>query len=132
MNTWPLVCLVDDDPLVREARRKQLEAAGFRVAEAECGDQAINTIESTSCSLCIVNLATNVGLAAIKELNCRFPQLPIIAIGEDGMAEGHRLAALEYGSSAVVDKPWHRGELMELVRALCVKAKTPTTGPTIN
>lgn len=132
MNTWPLVCLVDDDPSAREVRRKQLEAAGFRVAEADCGDQAVNAIASASCSLCIVNLATSVGLAAIKELNRRFPELPIIAIGDDGMAEGHRLAALEHGSSAVVDKPWHRRELMELARALCAKPKTPTIGPTIN
>jgi CheY-like chemotaxis protein len=76
----PRVLVVDDDPIMRRAMRKHLEAAGFEVCEASDGLEAIEQTSIVKPDLVILDVAMPRlnGIDAARELMRFHPNVPVI------------------------------------------------------
>ena len=74
------VLIVDDSPLIRNAMRALLEAAGYRVCEANDGSKALEEAVASNHDLIVLDLVMpNMnGLQAAPLLRRSFPTVPII------------------------------------------------------
>ena len=116
-----LVLVVDDDPRVRTVVAWQLEAEGFRVAEAADGRRALEAIEREPLDLVVLDLALPGigGLDVLRRLRGRDrePALPVIVLsGRSG--ETDRIVGLDLGADDYLVKPFSPGELVARVRSV--------------
>lgn len=119
-----LVLVVDDDPRVRTVVTWQLEAEGFRVAEAPDGRRALETIEREHLDLVILDLALPGvgGLDVLRRLRdgeraAGGTALPVIVLsGRSG--ETDRIVGLDLGADDYLVKPFSPGELAARVRSV--------------
>jgi PAS domain S-box-containing protein len=76
------VLLVDDEPLVRDVLRRQLESLGFTVATAANGQEALERFGDRLAALSLVILDATMpvlgGKDTLRELKRRRPALPVI------------------------------------------------------
>ncbi len=121
-----LILLVDDDRECREMYAASLRAAGFEVAEAHNGNQALSKASEEAPSIVVTDLA----LPGIDgyQLTRRLRQqtatehVPIIAItGYGGFMEDTE-RALTAGCDAVLTKPCLPDRLLEEVERLLAAA----------
>jgi CheY-like chemotaxis protein len=121
-NSRPLVLLVDDDRDCREMYAQFLRVAGFDVAEAHNGNQALSKAAEQTPSVVVTDLA----LPGIDgyELTRKLRQqsttewVPIIAItGYGGFMEDTE-RALTAGCDAVLTKPCLPDRLLEEIARL--------------
>ncbi len=118
------VLVVDDDPRVRTVVTWQLEAEGFRVAEAPDGRRALETIEREHLDLVILDLALPGvgGLDVLRRLRdgeraAGGTALPVIVLsGRSG--ETDRIVGLDLGADDYLVKPFSPGELAARVRSV--------------
>ena len=115
------ILVVDDFDDTRLLLRTWLQRKGFRVVEAEDGNQAIATAESQRPDLIImdVEMPELDGLAAtrkIRELK-DLRAVPIVAVSAYG-ADQYREYALEAGCNEYVSTPFEPEELERVIRAL--------------
>jgi two-component system phosphate regulon response regulator PhoB len=120
-----LVLVVDDDPRVRTVVTWQLEAEGFRVAEAADGRRALETIEREQLDLVILDLALPGigGLDVLRRLRQgdRDAALPVIVLsGRSG--ETDRIVGLDLGADDYLVKPFSPAELAARVRSVLRRA----------
>jgi chemosensory pili system protein ChpA (sensor histidine kinase/response regulator) len=115
------ILLVEDDPLIREIFAKVLERAGYRVAVARDGLQALHSLWQHSPDLIVLDLCLPVlpGLEVLQRLaqeECdhRPPVIAITARPEQEVAQRAR----ECGAAACLHKPFRPRTLLELVRRL--------------
>jgi len=113
--------LVDDDPIVRSAARRMLEAAGFRVIDAGGGVAAMALLSaSREIAAAVVDLTMPEmsGEETLRALRRIRPDLPVILIS--GWDEGEAAALLEQTPhiTAFVRKPWTRAELLETLEGV--------------
>ncbi|MFG1645123.1 response regulator transcription factor [Amycolatopsis sp. NPDC049252] len=123
--TGRLVLVVDDDPRVRTVVTWQLEAEGFRVAEAPDGRRALETIGREQLDLVILDLALPGvgGLDVLRRLRSgeRGAALPVIVLsGRSG--ETDRIVGLDLGADDYLVKPFSPGELVARVRSVLRRA----------
>lgn len=112
-----MILVVDDEAGVRGLLREILTAAGYLVAEAENGNQAVRLIRSRAFDLMITDLVMpeQEGLETIQLLRRQQPDLRIIAIS--GAFGGSFLkVAKSLGAHAALAKPVSPEELLETVR----------------
>lgn len=115
------ILIVDDFDDTRLLLRTWLEKKGFRVVEAENGNQAISKAASSRPDLIImdVEMPELDGLSAtrkIRELG-DFERVPIVAVSAYG-ADQFRADALAAGCNEYVSTPFEPDELERLIRAL--------------
>ena len=98
------VLVVDDDVAVRQSVSKVLKGAGYEVAAASDGDQAVVQFvpEQIDLVLLDLNLPVRSGWDVFERLTTRYPFVPIIII--TGMPNQYR-TALAAGASALMEKP---------------------------
>jgi len=115
-----LVLIVDDDDGVRITIEHVLTAAGYKVASAIDGAQALLLFEKLNPEVVITDLIMPVqdGIETIAQLKERRPNLKIIAmsggarIGNDNVLQ----KAKDLGADHIIAKPFESAELTELVQ----------------
>lgn len=109
--------IVDDDSSVRDALKNILEQAGYDVAVAQDGNEALSRINQASPDLLILdlNMPRVDGWDVLEELSSNQPLLPVIVI--TGMYD--QLATLNIpGIVALLKKPVEVASLLTLVETL--------------
>jgi len=114
------VLVVDDFDDTRLLLGTWLRRKGFRVIEAENGNQAVAAAQSHQPDFIIMDLEMPEldGLGAtrqIRELE-QFPRVPIVAVSAYG-AEEYRSQALDAGCDEYVSTPFDPDELEKLIRS---------------
>ncbi|GBD33043.1 Chemotaxis protein CheY [bacterium HR33] len=111
------ILVIDDDPDVRRALRKILEAEGHQVLEAENGKEGIRLFRESPCDAVITDLymPEKEGLETIRELRKSYPDSKILAI--TGAVPGSRFdlrqQATMLGAKRALSKPFSREEVLE-------------------
>jgi DNA-binding NtrC family response regulator len=111
------VLVIDDEPVVRQAVRRVLEADGLRVATAEDAASGLNHPALATCRLvlCDLMLPDRSGSEVLHELASRHPGLPVVLITGYATAD-HAVRAREAGAAGFLAKPFEASELADCVR----------------
>jgi CheY-like chemotaxis protein len=119
-----LVLIVEDDEQLARACVQILERAGYRVAVAHDGVDAIRLLKSLAIDLLLVDmfLPTRDGFEVLAACRLVRPGIPILAVsGGGGVSEpGAVLAdAKRLGAAGAIAKPFSESELLDgVARAL--------------
>ncbi|MEN6534381.1 MAG: response regulator [Bryobacteraceae bacterium] len=111
------VLVVDDEEEIRHLVRRILESAGFDVAEAGNGEEALAQLTRHGADLVITDLVMPdcEGIETISRLRKERPEMKIIAMS--GAFGGRFLrVAQAVGAHAVIQKPLRADEVLEAVR----------------
>jgi two-component system cell cycle sensor histidine kinase/response regulator CckA len=122
----PVVLLVEDDPLVREASERILRRAGWKVFCADSAEAALEVLPRFSCNLIVtdVTLPTMDGLSLARVVISRHPDLPIILTsGFTHFAKGNGFGDAKV---AFLVKPYGRADLLAAVNRI-IRAAGPCT-----
>src|SRR6478735_529432 len=117
------VLIVDDDRAVRDALRRALMLAGYDIALAEDGNQAMAQVTETvpDAVLLDVGLPGMSGLEVCRALRKSGNRVPILMLtARETVAD--RIAGLDAGADDYLPKPFDLGELEARVRALMRRA----------
>lgn len=118
----PRVVLVDDDPGLLRLLSIRLKTEGYDVAAAENVQQALVAIPRFQPDIVVTDLrmADQDGIALLRELQGRYPALPVILMTAHGTIPD-AVEATRSGAFAFLTKPIDRDELREqLSKALRV------------
>jgi two-component system, NtrC family, response regulator GlrR len=116
------VLLVDDDPGLLRLLTIRLRAEGYLVAACENAAQALSSLPKFRPDVVLSDLrmAEMDGLALLKELQRRYPTLPVIIMTAHGTIPD-AVAATKSGAFAFLTKPIDKDQLLEqLSRAMSV------------
>ena len=117
----PLVLVVEDEPALQKLLAYNLEAAGFAVAQAHDGDEAMTLVEEQQPDLLLLDwmLPHLSGLEICRRLRRRTgtAHMPIIMLTARG-EEPDRLRGLDTGADDFISKPFSPAELIARVRAV--------------
>ncbi len=121
----PLVLLVDDDRECREMYARFLRAAGYDVAEAHNGNQALSKASEQPPSIVVTDLALpgvdGYHVARALRQQPETGRVPIIAItGYGGFMEDTQ-RAVAAGCDAVLTKPCLPDKLLEEIERLLAR-----------
>jgi len=113
-----MILLIDDSDHERALIRKMLESGGHEVREATGGDEGISLFGTLAPALvlCDLMMPFKDGFATIADMQTASPQAKIIAMS--GVWYGktdHDAMARDLGLVAVIEKPFERAQLLELV-----------------
>jgi len=124
------VLVVDDEPQILRALRLTLSRAGYEVATAETGEDAITVAATTLPDAVILDLVLP-GLSGIDV--CRqlrvWSGVPIVILSAVGDERG-KVAALDAGADDYVTKPFGVEELLARLRA-SLRRTEPPSGPVL-
>lgn len=111
------VLVIDDEPVVRAAVRRVLEANGLRVATADDAASALAHPALVNCRLvlCDLMLPDRSGIEVLRALARRRPGLPVVLITGYATPD-HAARARNAGAAAFLAKPFEATELMDCVR----------------
>ena len=116
------ILVVDDEPIVRESIRDWLKDAGYRVATAETGEEALEMIGKQDFSVMIldVRLPGKTGIKVLREVKALKPQIKSIVITAYPTVE---LAdeAMKLGAVDYLIKPVAPDDLEKLIRETILK-----------
>lgn len=116
------ILVVDDDPDVRRSLRLVLETAGYSVAEARNGADALRSHHAAAADVVVTDLfmPDTDGFELIRELRAHFPVVKIVAVsgGAPRMKQDYLEAARLTGVDAALRKPVEVDELLKTLRAL--------------
>jgi DNA-binding response OmpR family regulator len=119
------ILAVDDEPRYLEIIRFNLESAGYRVACAASGEEALDTFASDEPELIVLDLMLP-GLNGFEV--CRIVRersnCPIIMLTAKG-AEEDKVQGLRLGADDYVTKPFSAQELLARVEAVLRRARPP-------
>lgn len=121
MATRPIL-IVDDEPIVRESIRDWLKDAGYKVATAETGEEALALVGKQDFSVIImdVRLPGKTGVTVLKEVKALKPGIKSIIItaypSAEIVAEARKLGVVDY-----LIKPIAPDDLERLVRETLAK-----------
>ncbi len=115
MKNPPIILLVEDDAMLRDAFRLLLEDAGYVVREAGTAADALDSVSAATPSLVLLDLGLpdRPGLDVVRILRSKreTARTPIIALtGRTGEAEER--ACLEAGCTSFFAKPLAPRELL--------------------
>lgn len=126
------VLVIDDEPDVRDSIRLVLERAGFEVVTADNGLSGVEDYFQCPADVVIVDIIMprSNGVEVIKKIRAAFAGARIIAITGGGnfgplgyqpgtiVTDAYLESARQSGADAVMTKPFHRSDLLALVRSL--------------
>src|SRR6266571_1597238 len=112
------VLVVDDEPKIVQLARDYLEHAGFRVASASDGKEALASFRTGAPDLIVLDLGLPMldGLDVARAVR-KTSNVPIVMLTGRG-DESDRITGLELGADDYVTKPFSPKELVARVRAV--------------
>jgi len=112
----PVLVLIEDEPQIRRFLRATLGSHGYRLHEAETGEDGLIEAASRQPDVVILDLGLPDvdGLQVIRRLR-EWSKVPIIVLSARGQ-EGDKVAALDAGADDYVSKPFAVGELLARLR----------------
>ena len=114
----PLICVVDDDFLLRESTIRLLRSCKFNVKALASAEEFLNSecLAEAACLILDVRIPGMSGLELQRQLVVDHSDLPIIFITahED---ENCRRQALQAGAVAFLYKPFYEQELLNAIDA---------------
>lgn len=120
------ILIADDEPNQLELLSYNLTQAGFRVAQAHDGNQALSMIEEWQPDLVILDwmMPHMSGIELCRTLRSRADTrlLPVIILSARG-EEGDRTLGLDTGADDYMSKPFSPRELTSRVKALLRRAR---------
>lgn len=126
------VLVIDDEDVIRQTIRKQLDGTGFEIIEAKDGEQGIellNTLEDPSTVdviICDIRMPKINGVEAIAYFRQEYPATPIIVLtGYPDVTLATNL--LKQGVTEYLTKPVDRQSLVEVVMK-AARRRTPLEG----
>ncbi len=125
------VMLVEDEPAQRAVLSYNLEAEGFRVVQAEDGEQAMVLVDEAAPDVIVLDwMLPNVsGIEVCRRLKSRAETRGIAIIMLSARAEEvDRVRGLETGADDYVIKPYSVVELMARVRAQLRRVRPAAVG----
>jgi CheY-like chemotaxis protein len=103
------VLIADDDPMLRAIASELLADEGYRILEAEDGDEALRQIQAEPVDLIVLDMLmpNKDGLETIIELRRRRSDVRILAISSGGSMDVDSLLrpALAFGADRILSKP---------------------------
>jgi len=113
-----MILVVDDEEWVVKLVRGYLQRAGYRVASAGDGEQALRRFQEVQPALVVLDLMLPKldGLEVARRLRAS-SQVPIIMLTAK-VSESDRVAGLELGADDYLVKPFSPRELVSRVRAV--------------
>ncbi len=116
MPDKPYILLVDDDERLRNAAGKVLAAGGYRVASAECGQEALDALKQPSFKLLIsdLRLPDLDGIALLKQVRELRPEVEVVMITGHGSVE-KAVEAMRLGAYDFIQKPLDSTALLKTV-----------------
>jgi two-component system cell cycle response regulator DivK len=125
----PLVLVVDDFQDAREMYAECLDQSGFRVAQAESGDEAVAKALALQPALIVMDLALPGmdGWTATRTIktDARTSRIPVVALTGHARSDASS-AAHEAGCDAFLTKPCLPDEMVQIVRRMLGDAIHPT------
>lgn len=126
------VLVIDDELDVRDSISQVLSRVGFEVLTADNGVTGVEYFLRRPADIVIVDIIMprSNGIEVIKKLRATFPGARIIAITGGGnfgplgykpdtiVTDAYLESARQSGADAVMSKPFHRSDLIALVRSL--------------
>ncbi len=114
------ILVVDDDALMRDLLAEWLSGAGYRVRQAQTGNDALQMLRSRAAGLLItdMDMPGRDGAQTLSEARRLQPGLAMIAISggaRDGK-KGWAAAARESGAARTLAKPFEREDLLAAVQ----------------
>jgi two-component system, chemotaxis family, sensor kinase CheA len=113
----PRILIVDDSPTTRAVLRNVFTAAGYTVASASDGLEALERLRTQPADLVVsdVEMPRLGGLDLTRQIKARFGLPVILVTGRE--QEQHRREGLEAGADAYLVKSTFEGEgLLEVVK----------------
>ena len=105
----PTILIADDDPTLRAIGAELLAGEGYRILQAEDGDEALHLIRTERVDLVVLDMLmpNKDGLETIIELRRRKSSIRILAISSGGSMDIDSLLkpALAFGADRVLSKP---------------------------
>jgi CheY-like chemotaxis protein len=116
------VLVVDDDASVRESLKKVLAEAGYEVALATDGQEAMDRFDPEQVDLLLLdlNLPIRGGWDVFERITTQYPLVPIIII--TGLPNQY-FTALAAGAGALMEKPIEVPTLLKTVEELLAEPK---------
>jgi two-component system KDP operon response regulator KdpE len=112
----PLILIIEDEKSIRRFLRASLLSEGYRVVEAETGQQGLTMALAQPPDLVILDLGLpdTDGLRIIEELR-GWSQVPLIILSARDQ-EKDKITALDRGADDYLSKPFGVGELLARLR----------------
>lgn len=120
LPSTPTILVIEDDAAVQALLRDTLEGEGYRVICADSGAQALQTTNTTSPDLILLDLRLPDvdGYAVCQEIRAsRAQHIPILMVSAN-QSSRDVLAAFHVGASDYLRKPFDLTELLIRVRSL--------------
>ena len=121
MNDTPLILCADDDPDILALLALRLEGAGFRVARAADGEQALALARELHPSVAVLDVMMPrlMGLEVLEALRAdpATHDLRVILVSARAQ-ESDVEVGLAAGADAYLAKPFQASDLIELVQSL--------------
>jgi two-component system, OmpR family, alkaline phosphatase synthesis response regulator PhoP len=126
----PVILVVDDEELIQELLKFNLEKEGYQVITAYDGPEALKVLEESRPDLVVLDIMLP-GMDGIEvcsqiRLNPKFRDLPLIMLTAKG-EEIDKILGLEIGADDYITKPFSPRELVARIRARLRRMK-PTEG----
>ncbi|HUG04226.1 MAG TPA: response regulator [Steroidobacteraceae bacterium] len=111
------IVLVDDDPGLLRLLTIRLRSEGFEVAACETASQALTSVPRFQPDVLVTDLRMKDkdGIALLKELQGRYPALPVILLTAHGTIPD-AVTATKSGAFAFLTKPVERDQLLEQIQ----------------
>jgi two-component system KDP operon response regulator KdpE len=115
-TTAPLILVIEDEPQIRRFLRAALTSHGYRLIEAESGNDGIaqTTLHQPELILLDLGLPDMDGLEVTRRLR-EWSQVPIVVLSARGQ-EQDKVAALDMGADDYLTKPFGVAELLARMR----------------
>jgi FixJ family two-component response regulator len=112
----PIVCIIDDDPLVRKSLASLLKSAGHTALQFESGEAflAAGPTDTAACILVDLKMKGMSGLDVQRILAQRRSTTPVIFMSAHGDDESVR-RALAAGALAFLRKPFSSDDMLDLI-----------------
>jgi len=112
----PRIVLVDDDPGLLRLLTIRLRSEGFEVAACASASQALTSVPRFQPDVLVTDLRMKDkdGIALLKELQGRYPALPVILMTAHGTIPD-AVTATQSGAFAFLTKPVEKDQLLELI-----------------
>ena len=111
------ILVADDEKEIRELLRLYLENAGYKVIEAEDGQQALDLLRSNEIDLCLLDIMMPKmdGYHVLQELR-KESNIPVVIISAKG-ADSEKILGLNLGADDYMAKPFNPLEAVARVNS---------------